>query len=391
MNAVDNNTIFSSNVFMRPFNSPPPRPQFNNPASGSLFPPGFFTSPAVPGPTLSFGNGFPFTLPVTPQRPQMTPSTDFTKLFADLQRLFAGSGFTLPTTPPVTPPTTPPVTPPTTPPVTPPTTPPVTPPTTPPVTPPTTPPAFVPGQIDRNTIPTDANGQMTTPFLRQLLTPSAPVDTNLFDASSPGGLSKFAKVGLRMLGHDLYDGRIDGDVATRSLLNPTGSNNTAFIRDQATTDITRQWGLMDLNDNGRIDGSAYVKLVEDVWPTTDGVSIRGFSNMNFTPANLSVAEQFRNTPNVESAAGLAQWSQLSGRPITDLENFSLWGHRILTNETTQQIAQGALTNPRAIDFGIVNATPETKAFAQQLVNDPNAKRTVGGGVLNFIQQKVASQ
>jgi hypothetical protein len=232
----------------------------------------------------------------------------------------------------------------------------------------------------------DANGNVSQNFLNTMLTPKSSVNTNLFDSSSASGLSKFALVGIRMLGHDLYDGEINGDVALRTLFNPTGSNNAPFNATPATTDMVRAWGQKDLQDDGTINGSAYVKLIEDVWPTTDGVPIPGFANgLQKTNANLNVDELFRNTTNVETPQGLQQFVQNSGVSVTELLNFSLWGHRIMDKSfTTQNIAQEALSNPTSIDFGLTNATPEGKAFAQSLVNNPNAKSTVGLGVLNFL-------
>lgn len=223
-----------------------------------------------------------------------------------------------------------------------------------------------------------------------MLTPHAAVNTNLFDPSSPSGLSQFALVGIRMLGHDLYDGTINGDVAIRALLNPNGSNNSPFTVDATTTDIDREWGLMDLEDDGKINGSAELKMIEDVWPTTDGTAITGFADsLKKTDANLNVNELFRNTPNVETPDGLTQFTQASGDSTTDLLNFSMWGHRILDKSNTAQgIAQSALTDPTSIDFGLTNATPDDIAFAQKIAADPNAKTTVGLGVLNFLTNQL---
>jgi hypothetical protein len=236
----------------------------------------------------------------------------------------------------------------------------------------------------------DANGNVSQNFLNTMLTPHSAVNTNIFDNNDPSGLSKFARVGIRMLGHDLYDGKIDGDVALRTLFNPTGSNNSAFTATPETTDMVRAWGQKDLEDDGKINGSAYQQLIEDVWPTTDGVPIPGFADgLQKSDANLNVDELFRNTPNVETPQGLQQFVQTSGVSVTELLNFSLWGHRILDKaNTTQGIAQAALTDPKSIDFGLANATPEGKAFVQSLVNDPNAKTTVGAGVLNFLRNQL---
>jgi hypothetical protein len=234
----------------------------------------------------------------------------------------------------------------------------------------------------------DQNGNITQDFLKSMLTPKNAVNTNLFDSSSPSGLSKFALVGIRMMGHDLYDGKIDGDVALRALLNPTGSHNSAFTVSPAVIDITKEWGRRDLNDDGKINGSVYGKLIEDVWPTTDNANISGFaSGLTFTNASLNAAEMFKETPNVETPAGITQWTQKTGLPVTDLLRLSLWGHKIMDrNVNMQKIAQDALNDPTSIDFGLTHLNSETQAFVQNLVNDPNANSTVGIGVLNFLNR-----
>jgi len=239
----------------------------------------------------------------------------------------------------------------------------------------------------------DANGNLTPQFLQQMLTPHATVNTNLFDSSDPSGLSKFARVGIRLLGHDLYDGKINGDSILRTLLAPTQSNNTAFNVTPQETDMVREWGQKDLQDDGKINGSAELKLIEDVWPTTDGASISGFAaGLKKTDASLNANELFRTTPDVTTPTGLQQFIQSSGASATDLLNFSMWGHRILDKSNTAQgIANSALTDPTSIDFGLTNALPETKAFAQQIANDPNAKSTVGLGVLNFLTSQLNKQ
>lgn len=250
---------------------------------------------------------------------------------------------------------------------------------------------FPPGTLPQNQVPVDAQGNVRQDFINSMLTPTNQVDTGLFDGNHPSGLSKFARVGLRMLGHDMYDGQINGDVALRTLLAPDQSHNRAFTSTPETIDMVKEWGRRDLQDDGTINGSVYGQLIEDVWPTTDDVPIPGFADrLNYKAANLNAGELFRTTPDVTTPDGLNQWSAQTGRSIQDLQTFSFWGHRILEpNKTMQQIAQEAINDPTSIDFGLTHATPGTLAFAQQLANDPNAKRTVGGGVLNMLQDMLA--
>jgi hypothetical protein len=243
-------------------------------------------------------------------------------------------------------------------------------------------------------IPVDANGNMTNGFVNELFKTSGNVNTAIVDNNDPSGLSNFAKVGLRMLGHDLYDGEINGDVAFRTLLAPDESHNRAIFQHTGMTDaqiaenkdIVRKWGQMDLQDDGKVNGSAYIQLIEDVWPTTDHVAINGFADdIKTRNSTLKASELTAETPNVETPAGVTEFQQKTGVSAKELLNFSLWGHRILDkNNDTGDLAQDALTNPRAIDFGLTQFNQENKDYMQSLTTDPNATSTVGLGVLNLL-------
>jgi len=249
---------------------------------------------------------------------------------------------------------------------------------------------FPPGSLAQDEVPVDANGNITSEFLEDMLTPTNTVDTNLFDSSEPSGLTKFARVGIRMLGHDLYDGQIDGDVALKSLLNPDESGNSPFVTTPEGIDMVKEWGRRDLNDDGKINGSVYGKLIEDVWPTTDDANIAGFANnLQFKNASLKVSDLFKGSPRVETPEGIAEFVQKTGIPATDLLNFSLWGHRILDlSKSTQQVVEDAVSNPQSLDFVLANFNNDTKAMVQDLIDDANAKSTIGIGVLNFMNRQL---
>jgi hypothetical protein len=150
----------------------------------------------------------------------------------------------------------------------------------------------------------DANGNMTADFIKTLLTPKKDVNTNLFDQNDPSGLSNFAKIGLRLMGHDMYDGTLNGDVVFRTLLAPDQSGNRPIFQHTAANPLTpeqvaeneddiREWGKMDLEDDGKVNGSVYGKLVEAVWPTTDGASITGFAKtLKLKNSSLNASEMF---------------------------------------------------------------------------------------------------
>ncbi|WP_373533543.1 hypothetical protein, partial [Vampirovibrio sp.] len=251
-----------------------------------------------------------------------------------------------------------------------------------------------PGSLELKDIPVDAQGNMTAGFVNQLFKTSGNVNTAILSDSEPSGMTKFARIGLRMLGHDLYDGEINGDVAFRTLLAPDESHNRGIFqgsRDNAqqiaeNKDMVRKWGELDLKDDGKVNGSVYIKLTEDVWPTTDEVAITGFAkDIKTRNSTLKASELLKATTNVETPAGVTEFAAKTGVSPKELLNFSLWGHRILDRSfTTEDLAQDALTNPRSIDFGLTQFNQENRAYMQSLTTDPNAKSTVGLGVLNLL-------
>ncbi len=237
-------------------------------------------------------------------------------------------------------------------------------------------------------VPVDAQGNITQAFIQSMLTPTNAVNTTLFDNSHASGLSAFARIGIRMMGHDLYDGGLDGDVAIRTLLAPNQSGNVPFTVTPANIDIVKEWGRRDLQDDGSINGSVYAKLIEDVWPVTDHVSIPGFANqLTFKNANLNAAEMFRAVPAPNTAEGISEIAAKAGVSSTELLGFSLWGHLILDQAFTgQQIASEALTNQNTIDFQLANVNQANRTFTQNLTTDPNADSTLGLGVLNLLMK-----
>jgi hypothetical protein len=266
------------------------------------------------------------------------------------------------------------------------------PPTTPPTTdPPSNPPVsgnFKPGSLSLDQVPVDSKGNIKQEFLKEMLTPKNAVDTKLTDPNSKSGLSKFALIGVRLMGHDVYDGKLDGDVFLRTLLAPEQSGNVPFTVDDQTIDMVKQWGKMDLEDDGKINGSVFGKLVEQVWPTTDKNAIPGFANsLKYQTASLNAAEMFRQTPNAETPEGLQEIMRQTGLTDTQFLDLSLWGHRIMDKATsTQDIAKDALNDPKSIDFGFAHLNDNTVKHVQNLTTDPNADATVGLSVLNLLRK-----
>lgn len=149
-----------------------------------------------------------------------------------------------------------------------------------------------------------------------------------------GNLTDFGKIGLRMFGHDLLDGRIDGDVALRTLLNPEGTDNSDLRRN---VEFIKRWGEMDLADDNAINGSVYRKLVEDCWsilggqgtPVTQNLALTLASNDdNIWRTDTAPMFDFKNFKvNLESYQQLAKNYNLTTNELTDLV---LWGHILAT-------------------------------------------------------------
>ena len=94
-----------------------------------------------------------------------------------------------------------------------------------------------------------------------------PDDLPMTDAS--GEPTEFGNVGLRLFGHDVLDGKVDGDVTLRTLLNPVGSGNDDFRRN---VEYVKKWGDLDLKDDGQLNGSALRNVAS------------GYQALNATPA-----------------------------------------------------------------------------------------------------------
>jgi hypothetical protein len=256
-----------------------------------------------------------------------------------------------------------------------------------------------PGSLALKDVPVDRNGNITNSFLNQLFKTDKPVDKSLVDASDPSGLSDWARVGVRLIGHDLYDGKLNGDVVLRTLLAPDASNNRDIFAQHGKaqpeevakyTDIIRQWGAEDLKDDGKINGSAEKRMLGQLMKRTDNVDItRQLAALPNTSASLNAKELYRKTIDVTTPDGLKAFTQQSGIPAIALENFSFWGHRIMDpKSTSQSIAKDALTNPRSFDFGLANFDASTKKYAQWLASLPpeTGKKVMTHNVLALMTQ-----
>jgi len=145
-----------------------------------------------------------------------------------------------------------------------------------------------------------------------------------------GDPTPFANIGLRMFGHDILDGRVDGDVAMRALLNPEGTDNADF---RQNIELLKKWGELDLNDDNRINGSVYRDLAEQYWQNAGGegsAPLSAFPDFEavqddrFWRTDVPATFDFASgSVNREAFANLASNYGLSEVELTDVV---LWGH-----------------------------------------------------------------
>jgi hypothetical protein len=256
-----------------------------------------------------------------------------------------------------------------------------------------------PGSIDLKDVPVDKNGNITKDFMNQLFKTDNPVNMSLTDSTDPSGLSDWARVGVRLIGHDLYDGKLNGDSVLRTLLAPDASNNRPVFEEHGTippeevatyTDIVRQWGAEDLKDDGKINGSAEKKMLGQLLKITDHVDMtRQLAALPNTSASLNAKELYRTTDDVETPDGLAAFTKDSGISAVSLENFSMWGHRILDpKNTSKSIATSALNDPTSIDFGLAHYDTSTQNFTTVMSKLPAnlGKAVTDYGILSLMTQ-----
>lgn len=225
-------------------------------------------------------------------------------------------------------------------------------------------------------------------------------EQKLFDTA--GQLTDFAKIGLRMFGHDLLDGRIDGDVALRTLLNPVGSDNTDFRRN---IELVKKWGEMDLNDDNTINGSVYRALVEQCLVRTGASEVVSLQGLPLSVASSDDSVWRTDVPsmfdfanfkvNIESYQKLAKNYHLTPIELTDLV---LWGHLV------SRLPADAQERQKAFDTQIKNAlagapsatfehifvrdVPGVREHFQQLMGDFDA---FNQSVVHSLKKLITSQ
>jgi hypothetical protein len=210
------------------------------------------------------------------------------------------------------------------------------------------------------------------------------------------GLNAYERQTLRMWGHDIQDdGKNDGSVLLKSLLNPKGSDNEAFVRTPEAQAVTWDHLRRDLFDDGQINGSSIRQDFAQIYQKVTGHDISGALNRApYQSANLSLNEIFRQQPDMRTADGLKQVSQNTGLSVNEFLNTALWGHDAFDRRgpggrnIDGSVLGPSLYNPRSIDYGFVNSSPGTKAYTQGLIDrDIQRSGQVTGQALNqdFVQ------
>jgi hypothetical protein len=210
------------------------------------------------------------------------------------------------------------------------------------------------------------------------------------------GLSAYERQTLRMWGHDIQDdGKNDGSVLLKSLLNPQGSDNEAFVKTPEARAITMDHLRRDLMDDWQINGSSIRQDFANIYQKVTGHDISGSLNKApYQAANLSLNEIYRQQPDMRTAEGLKQVSQNTGLSTNEFLNTALWGHDAIDRRghggrnIDGSVLGPSLYNPRSIDYGFVNSSPGTKAYTQGLIDrDIQRSGQVTGQALNqdFVQ------
>jgi hypothetical protein len=223
------------------------------------------------------------------------------------------------------------------------------------------------------------------------------------------GLSEFARISARMWGHDIQDdGMVNGSVIFKSYYNPQGSGNSAFVETPEAKAVLDWHYQADFFDDGVWNGSSITNIFGQIYKATTGHDIsRQLAAAPKTPLRLTWDEVFRPAPDPMTSAGIQQVvSDMStGRgtqfSVTELLNTVLWGHDIIDPRGAQAIGQDgkpffrnldgsilgpSLNNPQAIDFGFVNAMPQTKQYVQGLLAQPNPGDALNMDFLKILEK-----
>jgi hypothetical protein len=211
------------------------------------------------------------------------------------------------------------------------------------------------------------------------------------DIGDASGLNEFQRVSTRLWGHDILDnGKNDGSVLLETLLNPVGSGNTAFWKSPQDISIVAQQLIMDITDDGQINGSSLRHALEQTYWQTTGHDISGaLESAPNQAADLSANAIFAQQPDMTTPDGLAKTVQNTGLSTTQLLNLSLWGHDTVDDfgpyglNIDGSVLAPALNNQQSIDWGFVNSMPETKQYTQSLIDrDKQNFGQVTGNALN---------
>jgi hypothetical protein len=218
--------------------------------------------------------------------------------------------------------------------------------------------------------------------------------------TAQSGLTEYERITLRLWGHDIQDdGKNDGSVLLKTLLNPEGSDNTAFHRSPSNLSIVFDHLIRDMRDDGQINGTSIRQDFGQIYQKVTGHDIsQQLANAPKQAADLSFQELFRQQPDMRSREGLQQISRNTGLSVNEFLNISLWGHDAIdqkapnTRNIDGSVLRPSLTDRNNLDFGFVNSSPGTKAYTQGLIDrDVRRSGRVTGEALNFDFVKIVEK
>ncbi len=210
--------------------------------------------------------------------------------------------------------------------------------------------------------------------------------------SHVSGLTERQRVGLRMVGHDLNDdGKINGSVILKTLLNPEGSGNSAFLKTAESRNTVNLHLILDYFDDRQINGSSLRRDLAKTYKIVTGHDItQQLMSAPLEAAPLSAAELFKTQPSPFTREGLQQMVKDTGMSMLEIVNIALWGHDAIDNfgpngrNLDGSALEPSLTDPNHLDFGMVNGVPGAKQYVQELINRDKANfGKVNGNALNF--------
>lgn len=204
-------------------------------------------------------------------------------------------------------------------------------------------------------------------------------------------ITPFESISLRLWGHDIQDeGKNNGSVFLKTLLNPEGSQNQPFWKTPEALQTTWIQYQNDLRDDGVINGSSLRQNLANVyWKVTGHDISQQLAQAPYQRAPISYNEIFKTAPDMMTPEGLKQTTINTGLSTNQLLNTALWGHdardlpALYGRTLDGSVLEPSLNDPKSIDYGFVNSSPGTKNYVRDLIRrDQRQSGQITGQSLN---------